>query len=244
MISDLIETVLVLMREKAAKIKICPRILKVPSPSCPRISSSLVPQIVRGLLLWSNDAKNRFRLKVRVLIERLVRKVGADAVAPHVPSKDQRLMAYIVKSRARQQRKRERSQKRDDVDESDVMSASKDANESDTDDDDNESDDEFIRAMVTSKRQRNSDVSGKKKKKKSKTQLLRSESEGNGATNLLDVTQMSRRVIRSKLSSERRGAGSGADDGLVYDRRDASSSSKMRRGMLMCAVLRRRRRRP
>ena len=69
----------------------------------------LVPRIVQGVLNWSKDAKNRFRLKVRVLIERLIRKLGADAIEPYVPKKDKALVSYILKERARAVRKKNRN---------------------------------------------------------------------------------------------------------------------------------------
>ena len=108
----------------------------------------LVPRIVQGVLNWSKDAKNRFRLKVRVLIERLIRKLGADAVEPYVPKKDKALVSYILKERARAVRKKNRNKDaRENDDEMEVET--KDQVEEEEEDDD-ESDEEWVRSMVGS----------------------------------------------------------------------------------------------
>ena len=67
----------------------------------------LTPQsILEGLLLWSEDSKNRFRLKTRMIVERLVRRCGLDAVTAACPEGDMRLVAHIRKQNARKERRR------------------------------------------------------------------------------------------------------------------------------------------
>ena len=62
--------------------------------------------IQEGMLLWADDSKNKFRLKVRLILERLVRRCGADAVAAVTPAQDARLLVHIRKQAAARQRKR------------------------------------------------------------------------------------------------------------------------------------------
>ncbi|GBF99810.1 hypothetical protein Rsub_12563 [Raphidocelis subcapitata] len=65
-----------------------------------------LPSILEGLLLWSDDSKNRFRLKTRAIVERLVRRCGQDAVAAACPDGDSRLISHIRKQNARKERRR------------------------------------------------------------------------------------------------------------------------------------------
>jgi ribosomal RNA-processing protein 12 len=68
----------------------------------------LVPTIVTGLMNWAADSKNRFRQRIRVILERLIRRVGYDAIAAHVPASDAKLMAHIAKMKSRKERNRDR----------------------------------------------------------------------------------------------------------------------------------------
>eukprot|EP01018_Ginkgo_biloba_P036851 Gb_09813 [translate_table: standard] len=58
-----------------------------------------LPDIVEGLLIWSNDSKNHFKLKVRLLLEMLIRKCGVDAIRAHMAPKHMELLKSIVKKR-------------------------------------------------------------------------------------------------------------------------------------------------
>lgn len=63
-------------------------------------------QLLEALLAWSDDPKNKFRLRVRLVVERLVRRLGADAVSSAMPAGDARLLAHIRKAEARKARRR------------------------------------------------------------------------------------------------------------------------------------------
>ena len=65
-----------------------------------------VPTIVQGMLTWSSSNKSHFRLKIRVLFERLIRKFGFDAVQDYVPEDDRKLLTHVKKARERAERKR------------------------------------------------------------------------------------------------------------------------------------------
>lgn len=62
--------------------------------------------ILEGLLIWSEDSKNRFRLKTRTVVERLVRRCGQEAVAAACPEGEGRLVSHIRKQNARKERRR------------------------------------------------------------------------------------------------------------------------------------------
>jgi len=61
--------------------------------------------LLQGVLVWAHDSKNRFKAKVRAVVERLVRRCGAAAVAEHVPGEHSALVAHIRKQQVRQERR-------------------------------------------------------------------------------------------------------------------------------------------
>ena len=65
-----------------------------------------VPFQVKSILSWGDNKRNHFRLKCRVILERLVRKFGLDMVAAFIPKKHQRLVLHIRKTAERQRRRR------------------------------------------------------------------------------------------------------------------------------------------
>jgi len=62
-------------------------------------------QIIIGLLVWSNEHKNRFKVKVRHILERMIRRFGYDIIEKHVPESDKKLIVNIKKRRERAKRK-------------------------------------------------------------------------------------------------------------------------------------------
>jgi hypothetical protein len=59
-----------------------------------------------GMLLWAEDSKNKFKLKVRLILEKLVRRCGVEAVAAVTPAQDARLLVHIRKQAAAKERRR------------------------------------------------------------------------------------------------------------------------------------------
>ena len=74
----------------------------------PQLSPHL-GELVEGLTRWDGDTKNRFRAKVRAVLERLVRRCGADAVAQHVPAEHAALVAHIRREQDRDERRKRAS---------------------------------------------------------------------------------------------------------------------------------------
>ncbi len=81
-------------------IKVC--VGRLPSSDL----EAATPDLLDGLLRWSDDPKNKFRLKVRVIVERLARRIGFEAVAASMPASDAKLLAHIRKQGARKARKK------------------------------------------------------------------------------------------------------------------------------------------
>ena len=203
---ELLDAVLVLLREKSREvIKSVLGFLKVAIAVVPEQKlQPLVPNIVKGILMWSGDAKNRFRLKVRVLIERLIRKLGADAVEPYVPKKDKRLMSYILKERAKSVRRKNRNKMLidDEEEEEDVVHAQNE--EEDEEGNDEDSDEEWVRSMVKG-------GAGRRKSASTK-QWLRSD-----GGDLLDTTHMNQRVVSKNPRNVSKDDDN--DDGIKYDKK-------------------------
>ena len=65
-----------------------------------------VPSICEGILLWAEDSKNKFRLKVRVILERLARRCGFEALEKYIPESHRALLTHIRKQNNRKERKK------------------------------------------------------------------------------------------------------------------------------------------
>ena len=91
-VAQLLDMILLLLREKSREVvksvlgfvKVAVVIL---SPEVLGMDNRLA-SIVKGLLLWASESKNRFKMKIRFLIERLVRKLGVEAVQNVIPKQD------------------------------------------------------------------------------------------------------------------------------------------------------------
>ncbi|ORZ09128.1 NUC173 domain-domain-containing protein [Lobosporangium transversale] len=61
-------------------------------------------EIVSGMIRWSHEHKGHFKVKVRHILERLVRRFGYDEVVAYVPEADKKLLINIKKRRERAKR--------------------------------------------------------------------------------------------------------------------------------------------
>lgn len=108
-LTELVSTVCLLLHENSREVvKAVIGFVKVVSV---RFTASqlepVIEVIVVGLMRWAKDSKNRFRQRIRVVLERLIKRVGYDAVATHVPEDDSKLMNHIARMKARKERKRD-----------------------------------------------------------------------------------------------------------------------------------------
>lgn len=58
------------------------------------------------ILSWGENTRSHFRLKARVILERLIRKCGYEMVASFVPEKHKKLVVHIRKMNERQKKKK------------------------------------------------------------------------------------------------------------------------------------------
>lgn len=104
---SLLKTVLVLMNENSREvlksvvgfIRIC--VSAIP----PESLEMLLPELVGGLLTY-HSAKDRFRGKIKIILKKLVKIFGYDALMPHVPASETRLLTHMRKLDQRQRRKK------------------------------------------------------------------------------------------------------------------------------------------
>lgn len=104
-VPELLPAILSLLRSKAREvIKAVLGMLKVVAMRLP--AEALQPHlaaILEGILLWASDSKNKFKLKVRLIVEKLARKCGFDAVQAAMPAGDSKLLTHIRKERTRKE---------------------------------------------------------------------------------------------------------------------------------------------
>lgn len=106
---ELMSTTLLLLRSKSREIvkSVLGFCKVVISRLSPNEMTLLLPEMAEGLFAWCDDSKNQFKMKVRVLVERMVRKCGYDAVQQAIPENHARLLVHIRKEKARDERKRQ-----------------------------------------------------------------------------------------------------------------------------------------
>ncbi|GIL82209.1 hypothetical protein Vretifemale_11129 [Volvox reticuliferus] len=108
LVASLLPAVLSLLRSKAREvIKAALGFVKVCAMRLPvEILLSHLGPILEGMLVWAGDSKNKFKLKVRVIVERLARRCGFDAVSAAMPPSDSKLLTNIRKEAAKRQRRK------------------------------------------------------------------------------------------------------------------------------------------
>jgi ribosomal RNA-processing protein 12 len=107
LLPSLLQTVLVLIHDGSREViksvvgfvRIC--VAAIPSDQL----EPLIPDLV-GSLLKSQHAKSRFRAKIKIILKKLVKLYGYDALMPHVPKNETRLLSHIRKLDEREKRKK------------------------------------------------------------------------------------------------------------------------------------------
>lgn len=80
-----------------------------------------LPTLIPALINWSHEHSNHFKVKIRHIIERLIRKFGIDKVEREVPEDDKKLVQNIRKKQMRSKRKKaERAEAEADAEMNDV----------------------------------------------------------------------------------------------------------------------------
>jgi hypothetical protein len=106
--AQLLPAVCALLRSKAREvIKSVLGFLKVAAMRVPvELLTPHLKDILDGVLLWAEDTKNRYKLKVRHLVERLIKRCSYDAVAAAWPESEAKLLTAVRKEFARSARRK------------------------------------------------------------------------------------------------------------------------------------------
>ncbi|KAF8475788.1 armadillo-type protein [Kalaharituber pfeilii] len=66
-----------------------------------------LPTLIPNLMVWSHEHKAHFKVKVKHMIERAIRRFGYDTIEKYVPEEDKKLVINIRKMRDRRKRRKE-----------------------------------------------------------------------------------------------------------------------------------------
>ncbi|KAH8811744.1 NUC173 domain-containing protein [Xylogone sp. PMI_703] len=90
-----------IVRSVLGFVKVC--VISLPtSLMLPRL-----PSLIPNLMVWSHEHKAHFKVKVKHILERMVRRFGVDIVNKHCPEEDRKLITNIRKTKERSKRHRE-----------------------------------------------------------------------------------------------------------------------------------------
>lgn len=134
LLPSLLQTVIVLFDEDSREvIKSVVGFVRVSvAAMTPEQLEPLLPELVGGLLKY-HKGKDRFRSKIKIIIKKLVRLYGYDALMPLVPESDTRLLTHMRKLSERAAR-RKAAQRQDGGPERDDFDNLMESDEEDSDD--------------------------------------------------------------------------------------------------------------
>jgi ribosomal RNA-processing protein 12 len=89
-----------IVRSVLGFVKVC--ILSLPASVMKPRLETLIP----NLMVWSHEHKAQFKVKVKHIFERLIRKFGVDLVERYCPEEDKKLITNIRKTRERKKRRK------------------------------------------------------------------------------------------------------------------------------------------
>jgi ribosomal RNA-processing protein 12 len=95
-------------------VKVC--VLSLPTDLMRPRLATLIP----NLMVWSHEHKAHFKLKVKHIFERMIKRFGVEIVEKHCPEEDKKLIANIRKSRDRAKRKKEAGKDDPDAEDDDT----------------------------------------------------------------------------------------------------------------------------
>lgn len=64
-------------------------------------------KLIPNLMVWSHETRGHFRVKVKSLMERMIRKLGYETILQYTPEQDRKLLINIRKTRERKKRGKE-----------------------------------------------------------------------------------------------------------------------------------------
>jgi ribosomal RNA-processing protein 12 len=114
-IDDLLSTMEVFLTSKSREIaRSAIGFIKVALVILPKeVMEPRLEKLLPNLMVWSHETKGHFRVKVKGLVERMIRKFGYDLILRYTPEEDHKLLINIRKTR--EQKKRGKEMANEDV---------------------------------------------------------------------------------------------------------------------------------
>lgn len=109
MIADLISTMEVFLTSKSREIaRSAIGFIKVAVVTLPKeVIEQRLEKLIPNLMVWSHETRGHFRVKVKSLMERMIRKLGYETILQYTPEQDRKLLINIRKTRERKKRGKE-----------------------------------------------------------------------------------------------------------------------------------------
>ena len=120
LIDDLLSTVEVFLTSKSREIaRSAIGFIKVALVTLSKeMMEGRLEKLLPNLMVWSHETKGHFRVKVKSLMERMIRKFGYETIVKYTPEVDHKLLVNIRKTKERKKRGREMAE--EDVANTDV----------------------------------------------------------------------------------------------------------------------------
>jgi ribosomal RNA-processing protein 12 len=108
-VDDLLSTMEVFLTSKSREIaRSAIGFIKVALVTLPKkVMIGRLDRLIPNLMVWSHETKGHFRVKVKTLMERMIRRFGYDTVLQYTPEDDRKLIINIRKTRERRKRGKE-----------------------------------------------------------------------------------------------------------------------------------------
>lgn len=235
-LSEIFVTVLMLLREKAREviksvlgfIKVC--IICMP----PNAMQPHLEELVEGLTIWCAESKNRFRQKIRVIFEMLIKRFDPEHIKSLVPGSHVKLVEHIKKTMEREAKKKAEvwaNKVKDKKAAQDDFEALMKDNEDDMDDTDDE--DEEVQAPTNQGSKSKAAIKAARKAKKAAKDAALSQSEkkskmwirdtevdlldGNLNDHVVTADPKAVNVVQSKKKAQDRRITEGSDGKIVIN---------------------------
>ena len=108
-IDDLISTMEVFLTSKSREIaRSAIGFIKVALVTLPKeVMEQRLEKLIPNLMVWSHETKGHFRIRVKSLMERMIRKFGYETILQYTPEQDHKLLINIRKTRERKKKGKE-----------------------------------------------------------------------------------------------------------------------------------------
>lgn len=129
-IEDLLSTMEVFLTSKSREIaRSAIGFIKVALVTLPRkVMLGRLDKLIPNLMVWSHETKGHFRVKVKTLMERMIRRFGYDTIFQYTPEDDHKLIINIRKTRERRKRGKEAVEEANEQDNAKVSFTGKHTN--------------------------------------------------------------------------------------------------------------------